>query len=275
MKLLLFSALLAVGHGAPSTNKQLNARQGAAGGTGKYPAAYTTDSSLPKHTIYAPKTVPQGVKLPIMVWGNGACAADGLAFRGFLTEVASHGYVIIASGAPNGQGSTTSKQMRDAIDWISARAGTAGTPYAAVDKTKVAAAGMSCGGVEAYDQKDDARVATLGIFNSGLLQNTGAVATIRKPVFYFMGGTSDIAYQNAERDYKGLPAGTPSWKGNLPVGHGGTYNQANGGKFGKAAVHWLNWVLKGDATSGAYFKTSAAAADGFTVEKKNLDKLPA
>ncbi|KAL8368237.1 hypothetical protein RB599_003921 [Gaeumannomyces hyphopodioides] len=222
-----------------------------------------------------PRTAPQDVKLPVMVWGNGGCAANGLSFRVFLTEIASHGYVIIASGAPNGQGTTTSKQMRDSIDWISARAGAAGTAYATVDATKVAAAGMSCGGVEAYDQKDDARVATLGIFNSGLLQNTGAAATIRKPIFFFMGGTSDIAYQNAERDYRNLPAGTPSWKGNIPVGHGGTYYDANGGKFGKAAVHWLNWILKGNATAGMYFKTSAAAADGFSVESKNLDKLPA
>jgi dienelactone hydrolase len=134
------------------------------------------------------------VKLPVLIWGEGGCAANGLAFARFLTEIASHGFFVIASGAPNGSGSTTSKMMKDAIDWIVSKAGS--RAYASVDASKIAVAGQSCGGVEAYDMKMDERVSVLGIFNSGLLQNTAEAGKVKKPIFYFLGGGSDIAYAN-------------------------------------------------------------------------------
>jgi hypothetical protein len=70
----------------------------ATGGSGQYKASAAVDSSLPKHTIYAPKTVPAGIKFPMLTWGNSGCAGDGVGFATFLTEVASHGYVIVVSG---------------------------------------------------------------------------------------------------------------------------------------------------------------------------------
>ena len=33
------------------------------------------------------------------------------------------------------------------------------------------------------------------------------------------------------------------------IGHGGTYNQDNGGPFGVAAVAWLKWQLMGDTSA--------------------------
>jgi hypothetical protein len=149
---------------------------------------------LAGHTIYAPKPLPANVKLPVMVWGNGGCSANGLSMGRFTMEVASHGFYVIVSGAPNGSGSTTSKTMKDSIDWIASKAGSG--EFATIDATKIAAAGMSCGGIEAYDQQTDGRVATIGIFNSGLLQNTGNIVNNKKPTFYFLGGSSDIAYEN-------------------------------------------------------------------------------
>jgi hypothetical protein len=31
---------------------------------------------------------------------------------------------------------------------------------------------------------------------------------------------------------------------------GGTYSQPNGGEFGKVAIAWLKWKLRGDETAG-------------------------
>ncbi len=43
----------------------------------------------------------------------------------------------------------------------------------------------------------------------------------------------------------------------------GTFNQANGGKFGVAAANWAKWVLRGNATAAAYFTgTGAVTATG-------------
>jgi hypothetical protein len=42
---------------------------------------------------------------------------------------------------------------------------------------------------------------------------------------------------------------TPVFYGVYPVGHGGTYNEDNGGPFGVAAVAWLKWQLMGDTSA--------------------------
>ena len=36
----------------------------------------------------------------VLVWGEGGCAKNGLTFPEFLTELASHGFVILADGPP-------------------------------------------------------------------------------------------------------------------------------------------------------------------------------
>ena len=47
-----------------------------------------------------------------------------------------------------------------------------------------------------------------------------------------------------------MPAKVPTFYGVFPsVGHGGTYNQDNGGAFGAAAVAWLKWQLMGDKSA--------------------------
>jgi hypothetical protein len=75
------------------------------------------------------------------------------------------------------------------------------------------------------------------------------------------------------RDYRTIKAGIPTWVGNLPVGHGGTYGDPNGGKFGKAGQLWARWVLKGETSVKDFFTGSGARTDGWTVESKDLDKL--
>jgi hypothetical protein len=163
---------------------------------------------------------------------------------------------------------------------------------------QIASAGWSCGGLEAYGQAQDSRVSALGIFNSGQF-NQGdtnrVVPSIKKPLFYFLGGPSDIAYPNVSRhiliptesartesnssqgmrDYAAVSSGVPSWNGNLPVGHGATYSEPNGGKFAKAAQLYFKWVLKGDKSAAAFFTGQGAKNDGWTVQSKSLDKVAA
>ncbi len=72
---------------------------------------------LPNHTLFLPSTVPVAAKLPVLIWGNGGCVADGAAFLGLLNQVASHGVFVVASGAPRGKGTTTAALMTQAVDW--------------------------------------------------------------------------------------------------------------------------------------------------------------
>jgi hypothetical protein len=56
---------------------------------------------LPTHTIYHPSDLsafPAKGKLPVLIWGNGACRNEGRRFQGTLTKVASHGFLVVAVG---------------------------------------------------------------------------------------------------------------------------------------------------------------------------------
>jgi hypothetical protein len=128
-------------------------------------------------------------------------------FEAFLTEIASHGVFIVANGPPdgkdnpNGVAETSNPNptlMVQGLDWVTKNAGTG--KYANVDKTRIAAAGQSCGGIQAYTQAQDDRVSFIGIFNSGETSASNPVPTkITKPIFYFLGGSTDIAYTNVTK----------------------------------------------------------------------------
>jgi cellulase/cellobiase CelA1 len=246
----------------------------AVGGSGPYPADYETSAGLPDHTIYRPQVLPLE-RLPILVWGNGACAANGTAQINFLREISSHGFLVIANGAPNRSGSTTSQMLTQSIDWAFAENSRAGSKYyGRLDTAHVAVAGFSCGGLEAYAVSNDPRITTTAIFSSGLLNDADdyQLRRLTKPIAYFIGGPSDIAYPNALDDWGKLPAGLPAFMGNLNVGHGGTYDQTDGGEFGRVAVLYLKWRLKGDTSTGAQFvgPDCGLCRGQWQVQQKNL-----
>ncbi|KAK4251843.1 hypothetical protein C7999DRAFT_10473 [Corynascus novoguineensis] len=256
---------------ASASPVSIEERQGNSG-TGPFaPAGYYTSDALEGHTFYAPQNIPSDAKLPVMLWGNGGCSADATGQAPFLTELASHGVLVIASGTPGNGGGTTAEIMTQSIDFITSNAGQG--DWANIDASRITAAGWSCGGIEAYAQIWDDRVQSIGIWSSGLLDNYTAANDFTKPVFFFLGGPSDIAYQNGERDYAAMPAGVPKWKGNLDVGHGGTYTDTNGGKFGVIGGYWVEWILRGDSSAADYLTGDGAKNDGWTVEYADLENL--
>ncbi|KAK0614439.1 hypothetical protein B0T14DRAFT_309274 [Immersiella caudata] len=258
-----------------------------AAGTGPYSAEWTQDPTAPNHVIYAPSELPAGLRLPVLIWGQGACSFNALTFDAFLKEVASHGVFILSNGTPNGPANPDGMAEasypnpvlhNEGLDWVTKHAGKGN--YSHVDASRLAVAGMSCGGIQAYAVQHDPRVTAIGIFNSGIRNQTEEAMSladrITKPIFYFIGGPTDIAYPNAERDYTRLAKTTPKWKGNLPVGHGGDYHLENGGEFGVAASNWVKWVLRGDWRSSEYFTGSApgsAKRTGWDVVFESLEDL--
>jgi len=109
----------------------------------------------------------------------------------------------------------------------------------------------------------DPRVKTLVIHNSGVFNEPPAnipsmnvgkdvLQTLHTPVIYIQGGPTDIAYANGMDDFNRI-AHVPVAIANLPVGHGGTFNQPNGGAAASVAVSWLEWQLRGDARSAKRF----------------------
>lgn len=154
--------------------------------------------------------------------------------------------------APNGT------DLIKAVDWIEKEAGTSASRFHnKVDAARVAAMGMSCGGLMSYGASADPRIATVGIWNSGLVQPDQKIYDgIHSSVIIVTGNETDVAYANGKRDFETLPAKIPVFYGvHTPVGHGGTYNEDNGGSFGPMAVAWLKWQLQGEkgAAGRGYF----------------------
>ena len=173
--------------------------------------------------------------------GGGAAPAGG-----------ARGAAAPAGGARGGGINADGTPLTAAIDWLAREAADSGSRfYQKVDTSRVAAMGMSCGGLMAYNISADQRVATVGIWNSGLIQPDEKIfAGLHSSVIIVTGGESDIAYANGKRDFETLPARVPVFYGVHPsVGHGGTYNEDNGGAFGVAAVAWLKWQLMNDTSA--------------------------
>src|SRR5688572_6678721 len=122
----------------------------APGGSGPFPADWSTAASLPNHTIYRPSTLPSQ-RMPIVVWSNGACSADGTSAQNFLKEIASHGFLVISNGNPGGGGSSSSSWLTQSIDWAIAENSRSGSAlHNRLDTSEIGVAGFSCGGIEAY-----------------------------------------------------------------------------------------------------------------------------
>jgi dienelactone hydrolase len=263
-------------------------------GTGKYPALKEMVDSLPNHVIYRPADLSKlgKEKLGVLAWGNGGCAADGAGGRFHLAEIASHGYLAIASGTiqsgpgapppqagdrpraapeigPNGMPlhipppATKSELLTQAIDWALAENKREGSPYfGRINPQWIAVSGWSCGGLQALEVAADPRVRTVVIHSSGIFSDANpipgititkaALQKLHSPIIYILGGPSDIAYSNGMDDFKRISS-VPVFVANLNVGHGGTFMDANGGREASVAVSWLDWQLKGDARAAERF----------------------
>lgn len=283
-----------------------------AGGGGQYPALMVEDSGLPTHTLYRPKDLSAFVndKLPIVVWGNGACLNWGNRFRYFLTEIASHGYFIAAIGPvgpayleqgpssrpPQAAADDTPptertdhsdwKLLIKAIDWAVAETNRKSSPYyGRLDPSRIAVMGQSCGGLQATLAAADPRVSTTVVWNSGtfadgarLLQGAEAtradVAKIHSSVAYISGDASDIAFTNANADFE-LITSVPAIRAfEHGVGHTGTYRSTAGGSFGQVAIAWLDWQLKNSQSASAWFvgaDCKLCRDERWDIQKKNID----
>ena len=246
---------------------------------GPLPPVVEHDPGLDTHTVYRPMTL-EG-KYPIVAWANGGCVKNGTMFARFLLEIASHGFVIVADGKPNGSGggslNTDGGPQMAAMDWIiKENERPCSKYYHKLDTTKVAAMGQSCGGLMTLGASADPRLTTVVIWNSGLFERDEKIYSgLHTPVAYIIGGPDDVAYPQAEDDFAAIN-NVPLFYGNSTVGHTGTYAQDNGGEFAQVGIAWLKWQLYGemsDATSGMFLGPDCGLCKKpmWTVEKKMME----
>jgi hypothetical protein len=292
--LIFAAAILAGCASGPVAPETIQSKIVEEGGTGPYKALMFEAPDFEAHTVFAPQDLSAFGKknlLPVLVWGNGACTNSPWEHYKFLNEIASYGFLVIATGyipmeeVPYNGPRSTSEQQLQSVDWAIAQNADKKSPfYGRIDTNAIAAAGMSCGGLQTLDNSADPRFKTLMIMNSGLFINPATampgmpmpekekLQNIKVPVIYILGGEEDIAYGNGMDDFFRIK-NVPAVAANFPVGHGGTYRQPHGGEFTVPALAWLQWQLQGNKEAAKMFTGSPcglAQREGWTVDKNEL-----
>ncbi len=263
-------------------------------GSGPWHAVMEVPETLPTHTVYHPKDLAAAAPLPVVLWGNGACADAGDRFRWFLSDIASYGYVVLAIGPIRNQSDwppqlmvpipagaspaipkgkpiasmvpqTRTAQLLQALDWATRENERPGSQfYHRLNVKAVATMGQSCGGAQALEAALDPRVRTTMLFNSGLFAGVTTMGggrpltkqtltQLHAPIAYISGDDEDLAYANANDDFKHINQ-VPVFRAYLRGAvHEGTYSERNGGEFAGVAVAWLNWQLRSDRHAARLF----------------------
>ena len=213
-----------------------------------------------------PQKTMKKAGLPVMVWGNGGCAIDSTRYSGFLSTIASHGFLVISTlpleGAPRRQ--ANADDMRAAIDWATKENTRDGAPLKEkIALDKIAVMGTSCGGFLSLTLGADPRVKTIGVFNSGIQDGAGGgkgpqpgadtLAKLHGPVLLINGGEVDFMMGASLATFEKI-TNLPAFYGARDnAGHSATIFHPGGGEFANVASNWLLWTFKGDKKAGQMF----------------------
>ncbi len=270
------------------------------GGSGQHKAVAVREKSLADFVVYRPMNLDAAMtvgrrgmfatgggkkeKLPVLLFCNGGCMDTSIDYENMLTDIASHGYVVVAIGElqmiahHEKDQHTPSSMVQKALDWVNQQAANPSSPYYnKIDADRIAAAGHSCGGAQVLANAADTRLKTYLILNAGMGKMTMADASpkslknLHAPILYLVGGTSDVAWPNAQADYKAIKKVPVVLADNTTSGHGGTYKQPNGGANSRMVRAWLDWQLKGQEEHKKLFVDGDLTGyDGFTIMQKNF-----
>ena len=216
----------------------------------------------------APQGGPQGGGMPRMGGGMPGGMGGGMPQMG-------------GGGMGGGMSMGDPAGLKQALEWAIAQNADKNSPYyQKLDIDNIAAAGMSCGGLQALHMSDDARIKTILVMNSGYFgtdesEDKASLAKLKqKSIIWILGGSTDIAWENGNDDFKRMAGTMPACLVSLDgIGHGGTYMQPNGGDYAKVAGAWLKWWLKGDKEASTMFTGSEPGVSkmaGWSIERKNI-----
>lgn len=230
------------------------------------PGPYEVSASLayeaPALRVFQPSNLaPFPIKdtLPVVVWGNGGCAIDGPRYAGFLTTIASHGFLVITTAAlenePRRQ--ATADDLKSAIDWAERENARSGSPLAGKIATQqVAVMGQSCGGMLSITLGSDPRVDTIGVFNAGVRsapETSTELQQLRGPALFINGHERDFAMANSKAAYDAINKVPAFYGARHGAGHTATAYHPGGGEFANVAVNWARWQLKNDTAASSWF----------------------
>jgi dienelactone hydrolase len=236
---------------------------------GPYEVTIEAAFGSPGFMVLRPKGLeafPGDDTLPVLVWGNGGCVLNSAQYVGFLSTIASHGFLVLATFSETDATpwAVTADKLRAAIDWADAENERATSPLLGKIATdQVAVMGQSCGGFLAIRLGADPRVDTIGVFNSGIQADTppppapyvtaAALAKLHGPVLLVNGHKSDRMMAASKATFDAIRKVPTFYGARHNAGHVGTVFEPGGGEFANVASSWLMWWFKGDRKAGEMF----------------------
>jgi dienelactone hydrolase len=236
---------------------------------------------------------PKRDTLPVVVWGNGGCAVDNIKYNGFLTTIASHGFLVITTAGPQPQEGAPRRQataadLTAAFKWADAEYARVGSVLKGkIDTKQVAVMGQSCGGALAITLGADPRVGTIGVFNSGVqtapangaapasatFPGEAALKKLHGPVLLINGHERDFMMARSKATYDAIDHQPAFYGARHGAGHTATAEHPGGAEIANVASNWVLWLFKGDKKAGAMFagaKCGLCTNSNWDAEAKRL-----
>ena len=203
---------------------------------------------------------PKKDTLPLKVWGNGGCAIEGKRYSGFLTTIASHGFLVMTTTAQEGGArQQTADHLRAAVDWAEKENARDGAPLKGkIALDNVAVMGQSCGGFLSIALGADPRVKTIGVFNSGVqssgpFANADALSKVHGPVLLINGHEPDFMMAASKATFDAIDKVPAFYGARHNAGHTATVFHPGGGEYANVASNWLLWNFKKNRKAAAMF----------------------
>ena len=251
-----------------------------------------TSPDLPGHNIYRPADMEaRSAPLPIITWANGGCVRSDGIWTILFERWASEGFFVITIAQPattdteaGSAGRSTADDQGAALDWAFRMNESPESKYAGkLDTKRVIAAGNSCGGITSLALAGrDPRITSVFVLSGSSVgpsaTRDAAAAVMSKvsvPVGFVVGGSENIASNQADQDYALLADGLAGMVAKRASGDHRTVSTDPGMLSDAAgiALNWMNASLFDDreameALSGT--PCSSCAAGLWSVRTKHL-----
>jgi pimeloyl-ACP methyl ester carboxylesterase len=252
--------------------------------TPSLPAVPNTDGMGPFETMQDLASGPSGdsgvfwptelgkdnIKHPAFVFGCGGSTTP-TTYAELMSQIASHGFVVIAETAMIGDNGAP---LKAAIDWLIAENARADSPFfGKLDTAHIALGGHSIGSANAFNIADDPRLTTSIHIAGGSLDMPGNINApttgaggkrLVHPVAYVCSESDSFGnVEKTEKDYMNTTA--PAWMTVMSgVDHIGAAREGM-----PAIIAWLRWQLAGESDRRAQFLDEGGAFNSGMYVSKN------
>jgi len=200
------------------------------------------------YTIFRPEPLGEnGFLHPPLIWGPGI-ATQVSSYVTFLTNVASHGFVVVAVNTlSSGPGAAANRQpMTDGLDWIIAQNDQPGVFQGKLDVNRAVSMGYSIGGTAAVQVGEHPAVVT-----TVSIHGHSATSALHGPLFQTTGTADNVGLPLQQQTYDASQVQTF-----LATLDGATHFEilSNGGGRERAPiVAWLRYWVFNDQGARNFF----------------------